>query len=70
MKVRRHFAFLERSIGRGIQWAVFEPNGSTVWANVHSTISDFLFNEWREDRIAGATPDEAFFVRCDRTTMT
>jgi phage tail sheath protein FI len=70
MNVRRYFAFLERSIERGTQWAVFEPNGSTLWANVQSTVSDFLFNEWKEDHIAGATPDEAFFVRCDRTTMT
>ena len=70
MNVRRHFAYLERSIGWGTQRVVFEPNGSTLWANEQSTISDFLFDEWRADRIAGATPDEAFFVRCDRSTMT
>ena len=70
MNVRRYFAYLERSIERGTQWAVFENNGRTLWSNVQSTIQDFLFNEWKEDRIAGATPDEAFFVRCDRSTMT
>ena len=70
MNVRRYFAFLERSIEKGTQWAVFENNGRTLWANVQSTISDFLFNEWKEDHLAGATPDEAFFVRCDRSTMT
>ena len=70
MNVRRYFAFLERSIEKGTQWAVFENNGRTLWANVQSTIQDFLFNEWKENHLAGATPDEAFFVRCDRSTMT
>lgn len=70
MNVRRYFAFLERSIEKGTQWAVFENNGRTLWANIRSTIEDFLFNEWKEDHLAGATPQEAFFVRCDRTTMT
>lgn len=70
MNVRRYFAYLERSIEKGTQWAVFENNGRTLWSNVQSTIKDFLFNEWKEDRLAGATPDEAFFVRCDRSTMT
>lgn len=70
MNVRRYFAYLERSIERGTQWAVFENNGRTLWSNIQSTIADFLFTEWKEDRLAGATPEEAFFVRCDRSTMT
>ena len=70
LNVRRYFAFLERSIEKGTQWAVFENNGQTLWANVRQTIGDFLFNEWKEDHLAGATPEEAYFVRCDRTTMT
>lgn len=70
MNVRRYFAYLERSIEKGTQWAVFENNGRTLWSNIQSTIADYLFNEWKEDRLAGATPDEAFFVRCDRSTMT
>lgn len=70
LNVRRYFAFLERSIERGTQWAVFENNGDTLWANVRSTIEDFLFNEWRQDHLLGTTPEQAYFVRCDRTTMT
>ncbi len=70
LNVRRYFAFLERSIEKGTQWAVFENNGETLWANVRQTIKDFLFNEWKEDHLAGANPEEAYFVRCDRTTMT
>ena len=70
VNVRRYFTYLERSIDRGTQWAVFEPNGERLWANVRETIADFLFNEWRNGALLGAKPEEAFFVRCDRTTMT
>ncbi len=70
LNVRRYFAFLESSIERGTQFAVFEPNGDQLWANVRSTIEDFLFNEWKSNHLLGTKPEEAFFVRCDRTTMT
>ena len=67
---RRYFNYLEASIDRGTQWAVFEPNGERLWANVRQTISDYLYNEWRGGALLGTTTEEAFFVRCDRTTMT
>jgi phage tail sheath protein FI len=70
VNVRRYFNYLEASIDRGTQWAVFEPNGELLWANIRGTISDFLFNEWKSGALLGAKPEEAFFVRCDRTTMT
>ncbi len=70
LNVRRYFAFLERSIERGTQWAVFENNGDVLWANVRRTIEDFLFNEWRQNHLLGTTPEQAYFVRCDRSTMT
>lgn len=67
---RRYFNYLEASIDRGTQWAVFEPNGERLWANVRTTIGDFLYNEWRNGALLGAKQEEAFFVRCDRSTMT
>jgi uncharacterized protein len=67
--VRRYFNYLERSIDIGTQWAVFEPNGERLWANIRETISDFLVNEWRSGALLGTSPKEAFFVRCDRSTM-
>jgi phage tail sheath protein FI len=70
VNVRRYFLYLEASIDQGTQWAVFEPNGERLWANVRSTISDFLYSEWVSGALLGDTPDQAFFVRCDRTTMT
>lgn len=67
---RRYFNYLESSIDRGTQWAVFEPNGERLWANVRTTIGDFLYNEWRNGALLGTTQEEAYFVRCDRSTMT
>ena len=69
VNVRRYFLYLEASIDQGSQWAVFEPNGERLWANVRTTISDFLYNEWLNGALLGATPKEAFFVTCDRSTM-
>ena len=70
VNVRRLFAFLERSIYEGTQWVVFEPNDDKLWARVRGTIGQFLGSQWRAGALLGRTDDEAYFVRCDRTTMT
>jgi phage tail sheath protein FI len=70
VNLRRYFAFLERSIDKGTQWAVFEPNGEALWANVRRTIDDFLFDQWQNGALLGDKPEKAFFVKCDRSTMT
>jgi uncharacterized protein len=70
VNVRRLFIYIEHSIDLGTQWAVFEPNNSRLWANIRQTIEDFLLVLWRDGALLGDTPDDAFFVRCDRTTMT
>jgi phage tail sheath protein FI len=70
VNLRRYFAYVEHSIDIGTQWAVFEPNGDQLWANIRSTIGDFLFNEWQKGSLLGDKPEKAFFVRCDRSTMT
>jgi phage tail sheath protein FI len=69
VNLRRYFAYLERSIDRGTQWAVFEPNGELLWTNVQHTIEDFLLNEWHNGALLGDRPEKAFFVKCDRSTM-
>jgi uncharacterized protein len=70
VNVRRYFNYVERSIDVGTQWAVFEPNGEALWANVRQTIASFLYNEWRNGALLGSDPKQAYFVRCDRSTMT
>ncbi len=70
VNVRRLFIFLEHSIDRGTQWVVFEPNNELLWSRVVETVTAFLTGVWKTGALLGTTPDEAFFVRCDRTTMT
>lgn len=70
VNVRRFFLYLEASIDRGTQWVVFENNGPRLWANVRETVEAFLYNEWVSGNLLGATAKEAYFVRCDRSTMT
>jgi uncharacterized protein len=68
LNVRRLFNYLEESILAGTQWVVFEPNDDALWARIRRTISAFLVNEWRKGALFGLTPDEAFYVKCDRET--
>lgn len=70
VSVRRYAIFLEESIHEGTQWAVFEPNDEPLWASVKGCVGDFLQTQWRAGALQGATPEEAFFVRVDRSTMT
>lgn len=69
ISVRRYFAYLEHSIDKGTQWAVFENNNEALWLNVRETLNSFLTREWRNGALLGSKPEQAFFVRCDRSTM-
>jgi uncharacterized protein len=70
INVRRIFIFVEKSIKRGTQWVVFDVNYEPTWARVRRSVSDFLTGLWRDGVLQGAKKEEAFFVRCDRSTMT
>lgn len=70
VNVRRLFIYLEHSIDKSTQWAVFEPNNQRLWDNIRRTVEDFLLVLWRDGALMGNKPEEAYFVRCDRTTMT
>jgi hypothetical protein len=65
INVRRLFNFVEASIEGGTQWVVFEPNDQDLWARVRRDVSAFLRNVWRSGALFGATPEEAFYVKCD-----
>ena len=68
--VRRLLIFVEQSIERGVQYVVFEPNAEPLWARVRRSITGFLTTVWRNGALEGTSVEEAFFVKCDRTTMT
>lgn len=70
VNVCRYLAYLERSIDLGTQWAVFEPNSEPLWAKIRQSVMDFLANERRHGALQGTRATDAYYVKCDRTTMT
>jgi hypothetical protein len=70
VNVRRLFIYVEESIKANTNWVVFEPNDNTLWTRVNITISAFLETLWRSGMLAGASPDESYFVEIGPSTMT
>ena len=70
VNVRRYLTYLEHSIDRGTQWTVFEPNAEPLWEALRETIEGFLQDQFRAGALAGRTAADAYFVKCDRSTMT
>ncbi len=68
--VRRLALYLEESLYRGMQWVVFEPNDEPLWAQIRLNAGGFLQNLFRQGAFQGSTPQQAYFVKCDRETTT
>ncbi|MCB9764002.1 MAG: phage tail sheath family protein [Alphaproteobacteria bacterium] len=68
INVRRLFIMIEQSIMVGSQWAVFEPNDQTLWKKLVRDVRAYLLRVWRSGALFGATPEEAFYVKCDDET--
>jgi Bacteriophage tail sheath protein len=68
--VRRAALFIEKSLYRGTQWVAFEPNEEPLWAQLRLATSAFLDRLFRAGAFQGRTSQDAYFVRCDRSTMT
>jgi phage tail sheath protein FI len=68
--VRRLALFIEESLYRGTQWVVFEPNDEPLWAQIRLNIGAFMNNLFRQGAFQGKTPNEAYFVKCDKDTTT
>jgi phage tail sheath protein FI len=68
VSVRRLFNMIEESIEEGTNWVVFEPNDRTLWKHIRRDIGAFLTRVWRDGALMGATPEDAFFVKCDEET--
>jgi len=62
--VRRLTLFIEESLYRGTQWAVFEPNGEPLWSSLRVNINDFMSDLSRQGAFY------SYYVKCDKTTTT
>jgi hypothetical protein len=65
VSVRRFALFLESSLQTGTQWAVFEPNGEPLWAQLRLSVGAFLQGLYLQGAFQGASPQQAYFVKCD-----
>ena len=70
LNVRRLFNMIEESILQSTRWVVFEPNDISLWKAIRRDVKAFLTFVWRDGALMGASPEEAFFVKCDRETNT
>jgi hypothetical protein len=70
VSLRRYILSLEHSLEQGLEWVVFEPNDEPLWARIRESLAERLEQEWRDSKLQGTTSEEAFYVRCDRSTMT
>jgi len=70
LSVARLLTVLRLTLETEMRWAVFEPNNRALWAEVRRLIHDLLSRFYEAGAFRGATTKEAFFVRCDNTTMT
>lgn len=68
--VRRLALYLEESLYRGTQWAIFEPNDEPLWAQIRLNLGAFMHTLFAQGAFKGRTPREAYFVKCDKETTT
>ena len=69
VNVRRTALFLEQSLSRGLEWAVFEPNDEPLWGRIRAEAGAFFDDLFHRRAFAGSTPRDAYFVKCDRDTI-
>lgn len=68
--IRRLALFIEESLFRGTKWVVFEPNDEPLWAQIRLNVGVFMNGLFRQGAFQGSTPQEAYFVKCDKETTT
>jgi phage tail sheath protein FI len=62
---------VEQSLRKSTEWAVFEPNDANTWLKIKTAAESYLYLLWRDGALAGAKPEEAFYVRVGiNSTMT
>ena len=62
--VRRTVTMVETAVRRALRWAVFEPNGAELWAEVRGVLEHYLYGLWQQGALVGATAAESYQVRC------
>ncbi len=66
--VRRTALFIEQTLLRNLGWVVFEPNDEPLWSAIRISIENFMLSLFRQAAFQGASPSQAFRVKCDAST--
>lgn len=61
---------LQAALEQATSFAGAYPNNAKLWSKVRLALEQLLIGEWRAGRLLGMRADEAFFIRCDASTMT
>jgi len=67
IQMRRLFMYIEKSIFNSTHLHVFKNNGSSLWSAIRTQVVAFLLGRYQSGYFAGNSPEEAFFVICDRS---
>jgi phage tail sheath protein FI len=54
---------VEESVKKATYQFVFEPNDANTWVKVRAMIENYLTVLWRQGALAGAKPEQAFYVK-------
>jgi phage tail sheath protein FI len=68
LPVRRLLLYIETSLQFATRWAVFQPNGASLWARLQTQINTFMAGLFAKGAFAGTSASQAFFVKCDAST--
>jgi Bacteriophage tail sheath protein len=68
--VRRMALFIEQTLRANLTWVIFEPNDSPLWTAIRTSIEGFMLSLFNQGALQGATPSQAFQVKCDSSTTT
>ncbi len=68
VNVRRVYLAIVKQILVNLQWTVFEPNDQRLWARIVAILTLFFRDLLQRGVLAGQTPEQAFFVKCDEQT--
>jgi phage tail sheath protein FI len=65
LPVRRLALYIEESLRRGSQGAVFEPNDEPLWSSLRLNVTTFMQGLFSQGAFEGTTPATAYLVQCD-----
>jgi hypothetical protein len=68
LNIRRLFLTLRRWIDQNMTWATLEPNSPRLWNRIQRELNTYLTSLWQVGALQGATPNQAFYVKCDSET--